>query len=327
MKALSVSLLCCLLPLGAVAHPVEACACIEAGSGFWSLGNVAMFFGAGVVVVGLLLLYLYLKLPIELLRWLLLVAGAAVVVFGKDEWFAIPSGVWAFFGAVGLGGFVLWATLDLLAKNKLMAFRMTAFVTSIMWGVVAVMYDEPVVGTMAVFAFGFVIASTNAFDLLFSPFMISGTSYTGSTTAAGLLILLLYIVGLRQGIDVSVFKWGALYVSGLVLSTSLLINTWASLNKSWLQYLLHEGMFLGFAVLAVLYGAELDLPNLGKIGGTFLVLWAATKVFNLATKLSEMFHSLLPAVVVLLLIGVCTIYGGSALINGAYALNQYIFLP
>lgn len=309
----------------ALAHPPEMCEGVPLGNGFFSLGNILIFVGALIICIALLLLFLYFELPALLLRWLFLAVGIMSVVIGDGAPLGLPSGFWAFTGALGIGGFLYWKVIDGDHDMRWVYSKIVSAVAALAWGYIAISYDVAVVGFMATAAVGYMIASTKAVDLLASPLGISDVSYSGSTTLAGLVILLGYLLGQSYGWPVSVFEFGAYYISGLVFSASLLISTWSGLSKTWLGWIWHEAIFLGVAFLGILYGSEIGATELVQMGGTLLVIWVMLKVGELVVNF--FLHSPLIAIILVLGVGIFIAWASVSLMDNATLLRAYTFLP
>lgn len=307
----------------AVAHAPEMCPAVSLGNGFLSLGQIGIFMSALIIGVAALFLYFYLGLPVRLLKWVLLMVGLLVVTFGGSEPLGWPAGFWAFFGALGIGGFLLWQFTN-FSEDHRFSRRLAAGAASVVWSAIAISFTEPVVGFMAVAALGYVIASSQMIDTLASPLGIGEVDYTGSTTLAGFLILMGYLLGVYLKLPVAVFEFGALYVAGLVFSASLLIATWSGLSKTWLEYFFHEAVFITAALVSVLYGGEIGSDGLVQLGGTLIAVWVLLKVIDFVAHLFD--RSPFLAIMVLFGIGVTGAIASTSLINHADFLRAYTFL-
>ena len=107
-RRLYVLIALCGLVATANAEAVSNCPDTSWVNGFWSLGYIAMFVCTFIVGAALLALYWLLELPVRFLKWLLLAVGVASIYYGHSEPYGLPAGFWAFFGALGLGGFMFW---------------------------------------------------------------------------------------------------------------------------------------------------------------------------------------------------------------------------
>ncbi len=307
----------------ALAHAPEMCPAVALDNGFISLGHIGMLLSALIIGVAALFLYFYLELPVRLLKWVLLIVGVLAATFGGTEPLGWPAGFWAFFGSLGIGGFLLWQFTD-LSRDYRFSHRLAAGAAALVWGTIAISYAEPVVGFMAVAALGYVIASSQMIDTLASPLEIGDMNYSGSTTFAGFVILMGYLVGMYFKLPVAVFEFGALYVAGLVFSASLLIATWSGFNKTWLAYLWHEAVFLTAALASVLYGGEIGSDGLVQLGGSLIAVWILLKVIDFVSRI--FIRSTFLAIMVLLGIGVMGVIMSTSLIEHADFLRTYTFL-
>ncbi len=313
-----------LFATAAYAHPVEMCTEGIESNGFFTLGNIGIFVGAIIIGIAALALYVLLELPIQLLKWVLLLVGVWSVYAGFGEPLGWPAGFWAFFGALGIGGFLLWFFTDLESTSGGLRWRAAAFFSAIIWGGIAITYDVSVVGFMAVAAFGYVIAASKMVDMLASPFGIGEAQYTGSTTLAGFIILMLYMLGVHYALPVHVFEFGALYVAGLVFSVSIVVATWSGLSKTWLGYVWHEAVVLTVALTSIMYGSAIGVEGLVQLGGTLIAAWVLLKALEVVFRIFVTAPVL--AIVMLLVMGVGAVAGSTALMRHADWLQVYTFL-
>jgi len=185
-------------------------------------------------------------------------------------------------GALALGGSVGYNLAILKERPRFEVFPWLLFM---IWTPIAVFGHNNMVGFLSVAA----LLSALGFSIVVSPlcYMIGfeDKAAVPRATGAALLILATYVGMHVLGAHApwtSVFEGGALFLGSFVGYLGLLIMSSRFYgNKGAGHWCGMQVLTFVLGILAIYIGSVFGLESLQKIGGTFLVLWAIEKPFEI----------------------------------------------
>jgi hypothetical protein len=322
------------LPVLTYSHPEVECLCHETVSNsFVTLSTFGFIVGVIVGIIAIAAVWLYFDWSLGLLQVPVLIFGLYLVVSGAEsELFGLPMGFWGFVAAVCWASFASWLPMELGDGGTFTDFSAAfGLLGSVVWVPLAIWFDSSVIGFMAVFGIATFLLRMDMLDLAGAAFGVPDQVLSGRTSIVGIMILFIYFLTERIGLNVSAFKFGALYVSSVVISANLLVGTWSGWYRKsgfigWLRYVWKEFVFLGSAYFMLAYGAILDSSLLSKIGGAFILAWMLVKVAQFIEWVFRVTKSLLLSAIIALCFAVLVIYVSNNLQENASWLQEYVMI-
>ncbi len=315
-----------LFPSLVLAHSETECLRhAETDYSFGWLKTVLYAIGLLIVISAFVLLWVILGLSLDFLVVAGFLAGMYSTWQGLDGFLALPAGFWAVVGCVVWASFFAWLIIRLSdGDNTKLFVQVLSGICLPAFLVITYTFDSSFAGFFSVVAFAAIIINVGIFDAAGSAVGIPGVKISGRMTLTGLLILVGYLLLERLGLDVTLFTFGALYLSAIIINTNLLIGTWSTFEHGFVRYILREILFLSYAFISVVYGQELGASALVKMGGTFIAIWVLMKAVRIVYEIIKYFGDALIGVVILLIVGVGIIYSSSYLADYTDFLASYI---
>lgn len=222
---------------------------------------------------------IFLKVPVWVYEVLAYALSGGLIIAGlfvsriNELWFALPG-----FLVCPLA-LCLTAMLHNIKPNSKRFFAALLAV----WAPVAMLYDNTVLGFLAVSALMGLVGFSVWITPLCYAFGFEDEDALGKATATGFWILAVFIVLRMLGIHpdfISVFEPGAFWLGSFVGFLGLLIAS-AKWYSAKFPYGLMNVLMILAGIAGLVTGTMWDIAPLMGISGTFFVLWAIEKPFEI----------------------------------------------
>lgn len=280
--------------------------------GFVTLTNILMVF-AVVIGVGSFsyllfrwfswLLEIFLHIPVQVYEVLGYTIAIGLMISGY--WLSPTNEVWtSLVGSLFLAGMLMITGAIHNLSTNYERFFGTLF---IVWAVIALFYQNPYVGFIAIGALMGMLGFSAAVIPCGYIIGFRDDDALARATSAAFLILIAFVV-LRVIGDTlpyaHVFEQGALWLGGFVGYLGLLIAS----SRWWYErgtgeYIIMQVVTILLGITALAVGSVFGIPQLLGIGGTFFALYLIEKPFEIPVKSATTYATI--SLLVALVVGGC----------------------
>lgn len=252
--------------------------------GIVTFGNVMLT--AGILgAVGFLVWLLYLiNIPAGLYEVAGYGASIGLMSFANKIPVGIDPAFMAFAGCIGFGAMLYVSGVLHNWKKDETGYLMTLAVA---WAIAAIGYHSELIGFFSVAA----LFGALGFFVRSYPFMtvigFEDDDALNRATGAAFIILAAFVGYRMAGVSVpfvSLFAYGAYLIGSLVGFTGLLILAYQWYEEEGHRYLLRQIPIIVAGIAALFFGSVLAIPEIQKIGGTFLGLYILEKICDVPSE-------------------------------------------
>lgn len=222
-------------------------------------------------------------LPIQFYEFLCFALSFFFIWWGLQIRTSVASEYIGILGClVFAGALAMSAAIHKLEKNILQF----STILTIVWGVIALLYNGEMIGFLAIFALSGVIFQLKITALLSNALGYGEDSIHGQTTVSALFIFVFYLLinVLEQSVPIlQVFEASTLIMGVAVGYTGLLGVTARDIPNTH-GYWTRQLIGLGAAAAALSLGYILQIPDLLKVFGTFAVGYTLIKFWEIPAK-------------------------------------------